>query len=89
MVTYPRCKGVVRIVTSKNPGMKFDGRRAVFEGGGAACSATLIQPWQRCCERTSRRTQHHNASQTRDGPCRGALPRSFSACGRGRPARSK
>ncbi|WP_175962747.1 PAAR domain-containing protein [Burkholderia pyrrocinia] len=42
MVTCPKCKGVFPIVTSKNPGMNFDGRRAAFQGDMTACGATLI-----------------------------------------------
>ncbi|WP_186190716.1 PAAR domain-containing protein [Burkholderia gladioli] len=42
MVTCPKCKGVFPIVTSKNPGMNFDGRQAAFQGDMTACGATLM-----------------------------------------------
>ncbi|WP_179404096.1 PAAR domain-containing protein [Burkholderia guangdongensis] len=42
MVTCPKCRGIFPIVTSKNPGMNFDGRHAAFEGDRTACGATLI-----------------------------------------------
>ncbi|MET3228786.1 PAAR domain-containing protein [Paraburkholderia sp. DD10] len=42
MVSCPKCGGIFPIVTSKNPGMSFSGRRAAFEGDKTACGANLM-----------------------------------------------